>query len=174
MKKVQILGFMLLAGLMCTAPAMAQKKSSKKSSKPKTSNSMVAPLDVRTAREKVDIQLSNVQDFLDKLGPTAVSMETAIADQQAGRLRPATSRIVDAGRAKLVASIRGLRDALTPLESDFRTKSALQKYLSNVEGITDLSHEAEDSAIAGQFVASKEPLRKIVQKLTDVLAIMPR
>jgi len=173
MKKVRILGFMLLAGLVCTAPLMAQKKSSRKSSKPKTT-SIIAPLDVRTAREKVDIQLSNVQDFLDKLGPTAVSMETAIADQQAGRLKPSTARLVDAGRAKLVASIRGLRDALTPLESDFRTKPALQKYLPNVDGITDLSHEAEDSAIAGQFVASKEPLRKIVQKLTDALAVMPR
>jgi hypothetical protein len=173
MKKVQIWGFMLLVGVICVAPAVAQKKAPRKSSKAKATTT-IAPLDVRTAREKVDIQLSNVQDFLDKLGPTAVSMETAIADQQAGRLRPETSRIVDAGRAKLVASIRGLRDALTPLESDFRTKSALQKYLPTVEGITDLSHEAEDSAIAGQFIASKEPLRKIVQKLTDALAVMPR
>ncbi len=174
MKKVQILGFMLLAGLVCAAPAMAQKRSTKKTTKPKAPTSTVAPLDVRTAREKVDIQLSNVQQFLDKLGPAAVTMETAIADQKAGNLKPATSRSVDTYRENLVASIRGLRDALTPLESDFRTKTTLQKYLPTVEGITDLSHEAEDSAIAGQFVASKEPLRKIVQKLTDVLALMPR
>ena len=173
MKKVELLGFMLLAGVLCAAPAMAQKKTTKKTTKAKTA-STIPPLDVRTAREKVDIQLSNVQSFLDKLGPVAVGMETAVADQKAGKLKPATSQGIDAARAKLVASIRGLRDALTPLESDFRTKPTLQKYLPNVEGITSLSQQAEDAAIAGQFVASKEPLRTIVQKLTDALAIIPR
>src|SRR5687767_2107307 len=120
MKSVRILGLMLLAAVLCTAPALAQKRPAKKPVKARTT-AAIPPLDVRTAREKVDIQLFNVNDFLNKLGPIAVSLETAIADQKAGKLRTETSQAVDGAREKLVVSIRGLREALTPLESEFRT-----------------------------------------------------
>jgi hypothetical protein len=173
MNRLLILGMMLAATALFASPALAQKKPAKKPTKARTS-ATIPPLDVRAARGKVDIQLFNVNDFLNKLGPIAVSLETAIADQRAGKLRTETSQAVDGAREKLVASIRGLREALTPLESEFRTKASLQKYLPTVQGITDLGAEAEDAAIAGQFVASKEPLRKVVQKLTDTLAVMPR
>jgi len=60
------------------------------------------------------------------------------------------------------------------LESDFRTKSALQKYRIKVLGVTDLASEAENLAIAGKFVAFKQPLLDVSMKLTDTLAVMPR
>jgi hypothetical protein len=62
---------------------------------------------------------------------------------------------------------------LTDLESDFRTKPALQKYLASIQGITDLAGQAEDAAIAGKFVSAKDPLRDVAQKLTDTLKVMP-
>jgi len=45
--------------------------------------------------------------------------------------------------------------------------------LPTIQGITDLCSQSEDSAIAGKFVAAKEPLRAISKKLSDTLALMP-
>ena len=64
--------------------------------------------------------------------------------------------------------------ALNSLESEFRTKPLLAKYLPTVQGISDLGARSEDSASAGQFVSAKDPLREVVKKLTDALAAMPR
>jgi hypothetical protein len=174
MKTLKIIGFMALATVIAVSPVLAQKKSTKKPAAKKTTTTIVPPLDVRAAREKVDIQLSNVNEFLAKLAPLAANLETAIADQKAGKLKPATSDGIDKARANLVQSIHDIGMALNTLESEFRTKPALAKYLPNVQGITDLGAQSEDSASAGQFVAAKEPLRKVSQKLTDALAVMPR
>lgn len=175
MKTLKIIGFMALVAVITASPVLAQRKKST-TKKPTTAKpvTVVPPLDVRTAREKVDIQLSNVNVFLAKLAPVAANLEQAIADQKAGKLKPATSEGIDRARANLVQSIHDIGLALNTLESEFRTKPSLSKYLPNVQGITDLAAQSEDSASAGQFVAAKDPLRKVAQKLTDTLAVMPR
>jgi len=60
------------------------------------------------------------------------------------------------------------------LESDFRVKPNLKKYLPFIQGISELAGQAETSAIAGQFVSANGPLRTVQQKLTDTLAAMPK
>lgn len=178
MKKLQILGFMLLAIAFASAPAFAQKKPTRQGpgtrKPPPPKKPILPPLEVRTARDKVDIQLSNVNGFLTKLGPLAVNLETAIADQRAGKLSQKTSQGIDRARANLTTSIHDIGGALTTLESEFRTTASLQKYLSSIQGISDLAGQSEDAAVAGQFVAAKDPLRKVAQKLTDALAVIPR
>lgn len=173
------LGYLIGMGMIAVAMAgttAAQKKSSKKTPAKKTTanQTLVAPLDVRAAREKVDIQLSNVNDFLVKLGPLAVNLETAVADSKANKLSPATAAKVAQGEERVIRSIRDLRLSLSTLEAEFRTKPSLHKYLVNIEGISDLGGQAEDAATAGQFVTAKEPLRKAAQKLTDTVAVLPR
>jgi hypothetical protein len=118
--------------------------------------------------------LSNVNDFLAKLGPLAPALEQGIADQKAGKLRPQYSQKVDDARSNMVKSLHDIGTALTNLESEFRTKPSLAKYLPTVQGISDLGGKSEDLAAGGQFVAAKEPLRDVVQKLTDALAAIPR
>jgi len=59
------------------------------------------------------------------------------------------------------------------LETDFRTKPLLAQYLPKLQGISTLSAQSEDDAIAGQFVAAKDPLRQIALKLNDTLAVLP-
>jgi hypothetical protein len=108
------------------------------------------------------------------LGPIAASLETAVADQKAGKLKPETSQGIDRAKARLVESVHGIGDALNKLESAFRTTATLQKYLPTLEGIADLAAKSEDSTAAGQFVAAKDPLREVVKKLTDALAALPR
>ncbi|MFL6374253.1 MAG: hypothetical protein ACJ73D_06270 [Pyrinomonadaceae bacterium] len=175
MKRLQyfVLPLCLVCVGVCTASA--QKRTTHKTTGTKTAaTTTVPPLEVRAARDKVDTQLSNVNVWLDKYGPVALNLDAVVADEKEGKLTPSTAQKIDANRAKVVESIRNLKAGLTSLESEFRTKAALAKYLPMIQGITDLASKAEDSAIAGQFVAAKDPLRDVSKKLTDTLTAMPK
>ncbi len=153
----------------------AQKHPTRKPAgkKPPSTAKTIPPLDVRAAREKVDNQLENVNRFVDKMGPIAQAIETL---DESGRTKRLPQDAIDkneANKQKVVAAIRNLKDGLATLESEFRTKPVLAKYLPSIQGISDLAAQAEDSAIAGKFVASKDPLRRVSGKLTDTLGVMP-
>ena len=158
-----------------TGAADAQKTTAKKVPPKKTTvtKPTLPPLDVRVGREKAGNQLSNVNDYLNKLGPIAQNLETAVADKNANKLKPETAKKVEQAQQQLIKSIQDLKFGLSTLEAEFRTKPTLQKYLPTIQGITDLTAKSEDLAIAGKFVLSKDPLRQVAQKLTDTLAAMP-
>ena len=171
MKKIGWAGMAAVLMLVLGLHAQAQKKPRKGSAKSNAASKVtVPPLDVRVAREKVSNQLANVNRFVDLLGPIAQQIEDADA---AGGLSGAAAERNDANKQKVIGAIRNLRAGLTDLESDFRVKPDLQKYRASIEGLTDLAAQAEDSAIAGHFVAAKEPLRTAAQKLTDTLKVLP-
>ena len=174
MRHFRLIAFAMLVLAITSISATAQRKTTKKKPKQPTVVKTIPPLDVRAAREKSENQLENVQRFVDEYGPKADALE--LLDKAF-----ATKTVSDAILAKhssnkkmTIQSIRNLRDGLTALESEFRTKPTLQKYLSNIQGITELATQSEDSAIAGRFVAAKDPLRDIVMKLTDTLAVLPK
>jgi hypothetical protein len=170
MKHLQIIVFSLIIMSIFAGAAQAQHKSVKKASARSStaSKSVLPPLDVRAAREKVSNQLANVNRFVEVLGPIAQSIET-LDDSGRSQSLPANEE----NKQKVITAIRNLKAGLTDLEADFRTKPNLQKYLSSIQGITELAAEAEDSAIAGRFVGAKEPLRNVAQKLTDTLKVLP-
>ncbi len=174
MRHFRLFTFAVLILAIASISATAQKKTTKKKPKPPTVVKTIPPLDVRAAREKVDVQLSNVDDFVNKLGLIAQGLETADADAKAGNLKPATVAKIEVKKREIVEAIRNIKTGLSVLESEFRTKPVLQKYLTHIEGITDLAAQSEDAAIAGKFVAAKDPLRDIAMKLTDTLAVLPR
>lgn len=157
------------------ADAAAQKKPAKPApKKPPVTKTVVQPLDVRVAREKVEIQRDNVNGFADKLLPIAQSIE--ILDKAAAekRLGPDGVAKNEGTKQRFIAILRNSRNDLTALESEFRTKPVLQKYLPNVKGITEQALAAENTAVAGEFVKSIDILREIVIKLTDALAVIPK
>jgi hypothetical protein len=164
---------MVAIAAFLTASAEAQRKTSKKPAAKKPPVTVVPPLEVRAGREKVDNQLANVNRFIDVLGPVAQSIELLDESSRTKQLPKDTLDKNEANKQKVIEAIRNLRAGLSVLESEFRTKTALQKYLPNIQGITDLAAQAEDSAIAGKFVAAKEPLRGVSKKLTDTLTAMP-
>lgn len=175
MRFLRIAAPALLILLIFAGSAEAQRKTSKKTAKKTTpaKATVVPPLNVRAAREKVEIQLANVKRFIDVFGPIAQDLESAERANGTGARAQAANEKNEANKQKVVSAIRNLRDGLSTLESEFRTKSELQRYLSKIQGITNLAAQSEDSAIAGRFVASKDPLRTVAQKLTDTLRTLP-
>ncbi|MFN0278306.1 MAG: hypothetical protein ACKVRN_06855 [Pyrinomonadaceae bacterium] len=175
MKQLKFIVSAVLLLTIFTVAAEAQKKTSKKTSvrRPATVRT-IPPLDVRVAREKVANQHANVKMFVDRLGPVAQEIENIDSSAKTRRLTKAALDQNEANKQKVITAIRNLKIGLTDLETEFRTKSSLKKYLSNIQGITELAADSEDMAIAGKFVMSKEPLRSVTQKLTDTLAVIPK
>ncbi len=176
MKKVSIVFAAGLLLVLLAGSGYAQRKTARKPApkKPAPAAKIIPPLDVRAAREKVEIQADNLDRFVDVLGPIAQGIEDVEASAKTKPLPPKTAERNRANKQKVIEAIRNLRAGLLVLETEFRTKPVLQKYLPTINGITDLSAESEDSAIAGRFVASKDPLRDIAKKLADTLAVLPR
>jgi len=174
MKQLKFIAPALLLLALFTGAVDAQKKTYKTTAKKPATTKTIPPLDVRAAREKVDNQLANVNKFVEVLGPIAQGIETLDQSSKTRRLSKATIDQNEANKQKVITAIRNLKAGLTTLETEFRTKGTLQKYLPRIQGITDLAAHSEDMAIAGKFVASKEPLRSAAQKLTDTLAVIPQ
>lgn len=128
---------------------------------------------VSSAKQQVANQLHNVNVFVDKIGPIAVAIEAADRDSAARRLNEKQIADNNTNKQKVIAALAGLRAGLVSLESDFRTKPQLSAYLPKIEGISTLAAQSEDNAIAGKFVASKDPLRQVALKLNDTLAVLP-
>ncbi len=147
--------------------SMAQRPR-KPAPKPVTANPVIS-----AAKQQVANQLYNVNIFIDKLGPIAVAIENTDKQVSDRRLSRADAEANEVNKQKLIAAIRGLRQGLVALETDFRTKAQLSPYLARIQGIGALSAQAEDSALAGRFVASKDPLRQVAAKLNDTFAVLP-
>lgn len=176
MKKIQFFAMIVISLAVFATGANAQKRPSKKptAKKPVVPAKIISPLEVRTARDKTVTQHENVNFWIDKLGPIAEALELLDGTYAAKKPKESTLATHDARKKKFVATLRNLRDDLGLLESDFRTKTVLQKYLSSIQGVADDAAEAEDLAIAGKLVDSKQPLREALKKLTDTLAVLPR
>jgi hypothetical protein len=174
MKTIRIL--LLALAVVAVFSAAIDGQTKKRPVKAKSTVNKAAtlpPLEVRAARVKVDNQLANVSAFVSRLGPVAQAIETLDTEAKTKKLSKESLDKNAADKQKVITAIRGLREGMVKLESEFRVKPALKKYLPMLQGISDLAAQSETSAIAGKFVAANAPLRTVQQKLTDTLAAMP-
>lgn len=162
----------VLLGLALPAAAQRRKPAPKATPKPTPTGSAVNPV-VAAAKQQVANQLHNVNAFVNIMGPVAVAIESADKNATARKLSTEEIAANETNKQKLIAAIRGLREGLMALETEFRTKPQLSQYLPKIQGISTLCAQSEDNAIAGRFVASKDPLRQIAQRLNDALAVLP-
>lgn len=174
MKTARIFSTTLLAIAIIAGCAAAQRRPARKPApKPRaTPNTFASSLEVRTAREKVSNQVANVTLFTNRLGPIAASIESLDADARSSRLSRTSIDQNEVNKEKVRQAIKNLRAGLVNLETEFRTKAGLRKFLPSIDGITVLSAESEDLANAGRFTDSRRPLLTVLQKLSDTLAAL--
>jgi len=174
MKTIRILLLALAVMAVFSAAIDAQtKKKPVKTTPAANKGSTLPPLDVRAARVKVDNQLANIKQFVTQFGPVAQAIEELDADSRTKKVNQQAIDKNTANKTAVITAIRNIREGMVKLESEFRVKPALKKYLPLIQGISDLTGQSETSAIAGKFVAANAPLRTVQQKLTDTLAAMP-
>lgn len=172
MKTIRLFLILLIATGFFAISADAQRRRTRRPA-PKPTPTPFVSGDVKVAKEKVSNQISNVTKFIEVLGPIAADIERF--DREARNRKPPRKEIDqnEANKRKVIQAIRNLRAGLTALETDFKTKPALRKFLLKIEGIAALSAQSESSAVAGRFVESGRPLPNVVAKLSDTLATMP-
>lgn len=173
MKKAQLFIVFAAALTLFAFSAEAQKRTTRRPV-PRPAPTPIVPLDVRAAKEKVSNQISNVRQFTDKLGPIAAGIELIDRDSRTKRFKKSELDANDANKVKVRQAISNLRGGLTSLETEFRTKPALRRYLLNIDGITVLATQSEDAALASRFTDSRKPLLTVLQKLSDTFAAMPK
>lgn len=130
-------------------------------------------LEIKASAEKVSVQIKNVTKFIYVLGGVARGIEDIDKEAKAGKISRAVVDKNTQYKQNVIQSIRNLRTGLAALEVEFRTKPSLKNYLVNIQGITDLSGNAEDQAVTGQFTQSGKTLLLVVEKLSDTLAALP-
>ena len=165
----------LLVLFVASASAQRTRRPTRRPA-PKPTPTPVRPIvtaEVTAAKRQVANQLHNVNVFADIFATVAVGIESRDKDAAARRLDKHALDTLDLDKRKIIAALRGLRDGLVALETDFRTKPQLSQYLPRIQVIGALSTQSEDNAIAGRFVAAREPLRQISLKLNETLAVLP-
>ncbi len=168
------LAFAFIFGLNLTAEAQKRRTTTKRkrttATKPTTSANA---FEIRANADKVSTQIKNVTKFIYILGGIARAIEDIDASARTGK---ATRTAIDKNnkfKQDVVFSIRNLRAGLAALEVEFRTKPALKKYVFQIQGVTELGGQAEDSAQAGKFTDAGKSLLMVIEKLSDTLVAMP-
>jgi hypothetical protein len=168
------LGLAFILSLNLTAEA--QKKGTttkrKRTTAARTTNA-ASSFETRASAEKVSTQIKNLTKFIYILGGIARGIEDIDASARTGKVSRTTVDKNNKFKQDVIASMKNLRAGIAALEVDFRTKPALRKYLLQIQGVTDLSGQAEDFALAGRFTDSGKSLLLVVEKLADTLAAMP-
>ncbi|HEY8563251.1 MAG TPA: hypothetical protein VIL74_22930 [Pyrinomonadaceae bacterium] len=173
--KLAFLSFAVL--LTFAATADAQKRRSTRRTTPAktttTATTTTSPLEVKEGANKVSIQIKNVSKFIYILGGVASGFETADKEAKANKLSRAAIDANNKDKQAVITSIRNLKAGLAELEVQFRTKPALKPYLLQIQGITDLTSQSEELAVAGKFRDSGRALLTVVEKLSDTVTAMP-
>jgi hypothetical protein len=171
----------LAAGLLCllvlVSMAAAQKRRTptRKATKPVATTPTTTTtnaFEIREGAEKVSIQIKNVSKFIYVLGGVARGIEDIDAEAKSGKVSRAGLDKNTQLKQGVMTSIRNLRAGLAALEVEFRTKPALRNYLTQIQGISDISGVAEDQANGGQFTESGKTLLQVIEKLSDTLVAM--
>ena len=132
-----------------------------------------AKADLKKGTEDVAIQIKNITKFVFVLGGVARGIEDIDKDVRAGKASGAVARQNEEFKANVRASFRGITTGMIKLESEFRTKPALRKYLLDIEGVAGRCSTAENLASAGRFHDGGLELLLVVERLADTLVAMP-
>jgi hypothetical protein len=164
-----------ISALFAASAAGQKRKTTKPKTTPKTTaaSTISAAAEVSSAKEKVSNQIKNVTRFIGVLGPVAQNIESIDKDAKSKRVDQKAIDQNAQNKKKVITAIQNLRAGLSALETEFSTKPSLRRFLLKIEGISALSAQSEDSAVAGRFTEARSPLTTVVEKLSDTLAVMP-
>lgn len=176
--KKLLMMFVLSAFVFClTLEAQAQKRKptrKRTSTATKTAAATAAnAAEIKSSAEKVSTQIKNVTKFVYVLGGIAKSIEEIDRDAKTKKLSQGALNLNDTNKKLVLQSLRNVTAGLAALESEFRAKPALRNYNFQIQGISDMSMQAENLASGGQFTDSGKMLLAIVEKLSDTLVNLP-
>ncbi len=159
-------------GLSINADAQRRRSKSSRSKAAAAARAKNAA-DLKKGAKDVGIQLMNVTKFVYVLGGVARGIEDIDKEVKAGKASREVAEKNQQFKADVIRSIRALRAGLVKLDTDFRAKTALRRYVVNLQNVMPYSARAEDLAAAGRFNDAGKELLLVIETLTDTLVAMP-
>lgn len=163
----------LLCLVLSAAAQTRKRKPVRKSTRSTVTKTSANAAEIKSGAEKVSAQLVNVTRFLYLLGGIAQTMQDVDASAKTGRASQTTVNANTKNKQLIVTTMSNVRAGLAALEAEFQAKPALRPYLIQIQGIADITANAEDQASAGEFVNSGKTLLQVVEKLSNTLVAMP-
>lgn len=162
--------------LLLPANAMAQTRTRKTTRAPAKTTAPAVDPGLNAARteaaNKVANQLKNLSAFLYLLGGVARGIEQIDITSKNDSTSPVVKQN-ELNKIKLRSTFTDFRVGLDALEVYFRATPALQSYYLKLAGSASGAADAEAFANQGQFDRAGRALLGVVNRLTDVLVIMP-
>jgi hypothetical protein len=175
MKRFAIVPIAFLFLLPASALSQTRSRTTKRSTAAKTTAPAVDPglIAARTeAANKVANQVKNLSAFLYLLGGVARGIEQIDITSKNDSTSPVVKQN-ELNKIKLRSTFTDFRVGLDALEIYFRSTPALQSYYLKLAGSASGAADAEALANQGQFDRAGRALLGVVNRLTDVLVIMP-
>lgn len=164
----------LLTALLLTPSSAFSQTRKRSTAKPKPSASetqRVPPAKIAGAG-RVAEQIKFLTRFIYLLGGVASGIAAVDEAAKRNEATPALLQKNQQSKATVKQSITGFRESLDKLEIDFRNTPELQPYYIKLAGVAAGAATAEEQAGANQFDAAGRTLLTVVNRLTDVLALM--
>jgi hypothetical protein len=157
-----------------SASAISQSRSkSKRSRTPAKSTSTVNVTDARKAAAiRVADQVKNLSVFLYLYGGVAKDLQSVDAAMKRGESSPSIVEQTTRSKTTVRNSLANVRDGMDKLEADFSSNSALRPFYPGLLGSSSDAARAMQLADSGQYEESGRVLIKVVNRLTDVLAVL--
>ena len=175
MKRFAIIAAAFLFLLPASALGQTRSRSTKRSTPAKTTTPAVDPAAVAARAEaanKVANQVKNLSAFLYLLGGVAKGIEQIDITSKNDTSSPVVKQN-EQNKIKLRGTFTDFRVGLDALEIYFRSTPGLQGYYVKLAGSASGAADAEALANQGQFDRAGRALLGVVNRLTDVLVIMP-
>jgi hypothetical protein len=166
----------ILACIIVSSTTATSQTRRRSSTKPSARASKVAAdkslAEIKAGSQRVAAQIKSLTHFLYLLGGIAKGIESV---DQAVRSSEASTGAIELNKRNKTSireSLRGVREGLDKLESEFRFNPALTKYYPTLAGVAKISEAAENQAAANRFDEAGRSLLKAVSQLADALAAM--
>ncbi len=176
MKRFAITAIAFLILLPASAWGQTRTRRSSPSTPRKTSTAPAvdaAVIATRTeAANKVANQIKNLSAFLYLLGGVAKGIEQIDITSKNDTSSPVVKQN-EQNKIKLRSTFTDFRVGLDALEIYFRSTPGLESYYLKLAGSASGAADAEALANAGQFDRAGRALLVVINRLADVLVIMP-
>lgn len=171
MRKQSILAVVCILLSWAIASGQTHRRGSTKRAS-RTSTTQSAPADLAAARKQVALQLKALMQFLYVFGGVVKGIDCV--EQTARTEEPPQSALdlSERNKTKVKESIKNVRDGLDKLDSDFRSNPGLSRYYLYISGVALRGETAETQAEADHFDEAGRLLLRVVDQLTDALALM--
>ena len=162
-----------LLTILLVSPALVAQTRKRTTPPPKPKTTTATTQAAKTAgAARVADQIKLLTRFIYLLGGAASNIASVDESIKRNQAPPDAAQKNELAKAQVRTGIQGFRVALDKLEIDFRATPELQPYYIKLAGVAAGAADAEQKSAANQFDPAARSLLQVVNRLSDVLALM--